>query len=140
VYYAAGRKGAEPKDQNSTAHIGLYYVSRWSGEDSARYFAKLYAAGLRPRYTALQRLPQDPVNPGLDRYTSADGPIFIQQKGNVVVAAESFDSETADKLIQLGLKQAEEGLAENEKPQPRFPAVSHGSPAATSSAPSAEHR
>jgi hypothetical protein len=134
VYYAAGRKGAEPKDPNSTAHVGLYYISRWSGEDAARDFAKLYSAGLRPRYAGLQRLPADPAKPGLDRYASADGPIFIQQTGNVVVAVESFDPETADKLIQLGLKQAEEGLARQEQAHPRF-----RSPA-TSSAPSAAHR
>jgi hypothetical protein len=134
VYYAAGHKGAQPKDANSTAHVGLYYISRWSGEDSARYFAKLYAAGLKPRYTALQHLPPDPAKPGLDRYTSADGLIFIQQTGNVVVAVESFDPETADKLIQIGLKQAEEGLAHQQAPQRRFPNAS------TSSAPSATHR
>jgi hypothetical protein len=134
VYYAAGRKGAEPKDANSSAHVGLYYISRWSGEDAARDFAKLYSAGLRPRYAALQHLPPDPAKPGMDRYTSADGPIFIQQTGNVVVAVESFDPETADKLIQLGLKQAEEGLAGQEQPRPRFRVPS------TSSAPSAAHR
>ena len=137
VYYAAGRRGLTPKDANSTAHVGLYYISRWSGEDSARYFAKLYAGALHTRYAGLEHLPADPGKPGLDRYTSADGPIFIQQMGNVVVAVESFDPENADKLVQLGLKQAEEGLAENAHPHPRFAKPADQPEPATLSAPSA---
>ena len=132
VYYAAGRKGAKPKDANSTAHVALYYISRWASEGSARYFAKLYSSALHTRYAGLQQLPADPAGPGLNRYSSADGPIFIQQAGNVVVAVESFDPENANRLIELGLKQAEEGLAQEHTPAPRF---GQGPP--TSSAPSA---
>jgi hypothetical protein len=120
VYYAAGRKGVKPSDPNSSAHVGLYYISRWSGEDSARYFAQIYSGAMRRRYTGLQRLAADKSKPGLDRYTSDDGPIFIQQTGNVVVVTESFDPESAGKLIQLGLKQSEEGLAEERRSTPRF--------------------
>lgn len=139
VYYAAGRRGVKPTDANSTAHVGLYYISRWSGEDSARYFAKLYAAALHTRYAGLEHMAPDPGKPGLDRYTSADGPIFIQQTGNVVVAVESFDPENGDKLLQLGLKQAEEGLAENANPHPRFSKPASQPEPATLSAPSAAH-
>jgi len=49
-----------------------------------------------------------PAIPGLDQYMSADGPIFIQQSGNVVVAVESFDEDSAKKLIEAGLKQPRE--------------------------------
>jgi hypothetical protein len=135
VYYAAGRKGVTPRDRNSSGHIGLYYISRWSSEDSARYFARLYSSALHTRYAGLQHLPADSGRPGLDRYSSADGPIFIQQTGNVVLAVESFDPENANKLIELGLKQAEEGLAEQRPASPRF-----GAAPPTSSAPSATHR
>jgi hypothetical protein len=120
VYYAAGRKDAKPNDGNSTAHVGLYYISRWSGEDSARYFAKLYAAALPKRYKQLQHIPADSSKPGLDRYSTSDGEVDIQQTENVVVATESFDPASAEKLIQVGLKQAQEGLAENEGTGQRF--------------------
>jgi len=135
VYYAAGRKSAKPQDKNSTGHVGLYYLSRWSSENSARYFAQLYSAALRKRYSDLQRVRGDASKPGLDRYSSTDGPIFIQQTGNVVVAVESFDPDDASKLIQLGLKQAEEGLADDHPAGPRFP-----KPAATSPAPTVAGR
>ncbi|HEY6304976.1 MAG TPA: hypothetical protein VI488_00795 [Candidatus Angelobacter sp.] len=108
AYYAAGRKGAKPPDKNSSAHVGLYYISKWSSEAAAKEFAKIYAAALPHRYTGLQHAAADASHPGLDKYQSADGLIFIQQTGTAVVAVESFDPDSADKLIQAGLKQAQE--------------------------------
>jgi hypothetical protein len=107
AYYAAGRKGVKPPDKNSSAHVGLYYISRWSSEAAAKEFAKVYAAALPSRYTGLQHAASDAAHPGLDKYQSTDGPIFIQQTGTAVVAVESFDPDSADKLIQAGLKQAQ---------------------------------
>jgi hypothetical protein len=103
-YYAAGRKGVNPSDPNSTAHIGLIYVSKWSNEQAAREFAKIYGSALPGRYKQLERLQADGVV-GRDKYSSVDGPIYIQQTGNLVIAAESFDDPTAQKLIQEVLAQ-----------------------------------
>jgi hypothetical protein len=107
-YYAAGRKGAKPTDRNSSAHIGLFYVSKWATEVAAHEFAKTYAGALSKRYDSLRHVAANENLPGRDQYTSADGPIFIQQTGNVVVAVESFDEDVAKKLIEAGLKQAGE--------------------------------
>ena len=107
-YYAAGRKGVKPPDPNSSAHVGLYYISKWSSEASAREFAKLYGAGLAKRYAGLRRQPADSSRPGLEKYQSAEGPIFIQQTGNMVVTVESFDPAIVDRLIEIGLKQGQE--------------------------------
>jgi hypothetical protein len=131
VYYAAGHKGMVPKDGNSTAHVGLYYISRWSDEDAARYFARLYAAALPRRYQDLRHAPADSGKAGVERYSTSDGDVYIQQTENVVVAVESFDSASAEKLIQLGVKQAQQGIAENERNAPRFahaPKTSAASP------------
>ena len=108
AYYAAGRKGAKPPDRNSTAHIGLFYVSRWATEAAAKEFAKTYADALPRRYESLRRVAADQAaaTPGRDQYMSADGPIFIQQTGTAVVAVESFDEDSAKKLIEAGLKTA----------------------------------
>jgi hypothetical protein len=111
AYYAAGRRGAKPSDRNSTAHIGLFYVSRWATEAAAKEFAKTYAAALPKRYGSLHRTPEGAAALGRDSYSSSDGPIFIQQTANIVVAVESFDEEAATKLIEAGLKQAEKSLA-----------------------------
>ena len=111
AYYAAGRKGAKPADPNSSAHIGLYYISKWSGEPAAKEFAKLYAAALAQRYKDVEHVPADPASAGLDRYHTADGDIYIQQTGDAVVAVESFDADSAAKLIEAGLKQAQGSAA-----------------------------
>jgi hypothetical protein len=109
-YYAAGRKGAKPVDKNSSSHVGLYYISKWSNEAAAREFAKIYSAALARRYSGLERQQTDP-RPGLEKYGSADGPIFIQQTGNLVVAVESFDPVVADRLIELALKHSQDTAA-----------------------------
>ncbi len=106
-YYAAGRRNAKPADKNSTGHVGLFYASKWASEDAAREFAKIYASALAGRYSGLQHLAADPTHPGLDRYVSSDGPIFIQQLGTAVIAVESFDPEAANRLIDSGLKQTQ---------------------------------
>jgi hypothetical protein len=108
-YYAAGRKGRKPSDVNSSSHVGLFYISKWASDAAAQEFAKIYLSALPQRYSGLQHLAADPAKPGLERYSSADGPIYVQQTGNMVVAVESFDAEYADKLIQAGVKQGQEG-------------------------------
>ena len=105
-YYAAGRRGAKPPDRNSTAHVGLFYISKWATETAAKEFAEKYAASLTKRYTGLRHLPADPANSGLNKYSSDDGALFIRQTGTAVVAVESFDDDSAMKLIEAGVKQA----------------------------------
>jgi hypothetical protein len=106
AYYAAGKKGVTPPDKNSSAHVGLYYISKWSNEAAAQEFAKIYANALKQRYSGVQR-DGGATKPGLEKFTTADGLIFIQQTGSAVVASESFDPASADQLIQAGLKQAQ---------------------------------
>ena len=100
----AGRRGAKPPDRNSSAHIGLYYISKWATEEATQEFARTYADALPKRYESLRHVTDQGNVPGLNRYNSSDGLIFIQQTGNAVVAVESFDEDSAKKLIEAGLK------------------------------------
>jgi hypothetical protein len=106
-YYAVGRKGVKPDDPNSTAHVGLIYVSKWANEKSAKEFARIYASSLPQRYKQLERAQTDGTA-GRDKYLSADGPIYVQQNGSLVIAVESFDDGTSEKLIQAVLAQPNE--------------------------------
>ena len=103
AYYAAGRKGAKPADPNSTAHVGLIYVSKWSNEKSAQEFAHIYASALPARYNKVEHAQGDVA--GRDKYLSADGPIYIQQSGPLVIAVESFDDAVATRIIQSVMTQ-----------------------------------
>ena len=109
-YYAAEKKGAKPPDRNSSAHIGLFYVSKWASEEAAQEFAKTYANSLATRYKEVRHVHGDA--PERLQFMSSDGPIFIQQTGNTVVAVESFEEDVAKKLIEAGLKPA--GLSAKE--------------------------
>lgn len=103
AYYAVGRKGAKPADPNSTAHVGLIYVSKWSDEKSAQEFARIYGSALPSRYSKVEHAQAGTT--GRDKYLTADGPIYIQQSGVIVVAVESFDDAMAEKVIQSVLFQ-----------------------------------
>lgn len=103
-YYAVGRKGAKPADGNATAHIGLIYVSKWASDKSAQEFARIYASSLPGRYKKLEHAQSEGAS-GRDKYLSADGPIYIQQNGPLVIAVESFDDGTSEKLIQAVMAQ-----------------------------------
>jgi hypothetical protein len=104
-YYAAGRRGAKPTDPNSTAHVGLIYVSKWSSRNAAQEFAKIYASSLSGRYNKVEHNQLATAVTGRERYVSADGPIYIQQDGNLVIAVESFEDSLAEKLIEVVLSQ-----------------------------------
>lgn len=110
AYYAAGRKGVKPPDKNSTAHVGLFYVSKWATPEAAEDFVKAYAAALPSRYKELRKVHG--YSPEQLRWESSDGPIFIQQTGNMVVAVESFDEDVAKKLIEAGVKSRQERAAQ----------------------------
>ena len=104
AYYAAARRGAKPPDANSTGHIGMLYVSRWASEKAAQEFAEIYGSSLPGRYSKVDKTPPIEDKPGRVKYLSSDGPIFIQQAGDLVIAVESFDDATADRLISAVLK------------------------------------
>jgi len=102
-YYAVGRKGAKPTDPNSTAHIGMIYVSKWSNDKAAEEFARIYASALPGRYKKVEHAQGAAA--ARDKYLSADGPIYIQRNGNMVIAVESFDDGVAEKMINAVLTQ-----------------------------------
>jgi hypothetical protein len=104
-YYAVARKGVKPTDPNSSAHVGLIYISKWASEKSAQEFARVYASALPERYNKVDHAQLAAGTQGRQKYVTADGPVFIQQNGNVVIAVESFDDAMADKLIQVSQKQ-----------------------------------
>jgi hypothetical protein len=108
AYYAASRKGARPPDRNSTAHVGMLYISRWATVEAAEEFAKVYAEALSTRYQSLRRQATEPTVPGRNQFTSSDGPILIEQTGTTVVAVESFDQDMAKKVMEAGLKPGRE--------------------------------
>jgi len=101
-------------DSAATAALGLLYVSRWSGADTAAEFAAIYAHSLQQRYKKAEEagipdLPAADPGPqnskpdadmlhGRHTWTTEDGPVIIEEQGDTVLVSESLDAATTETL------------------------------------------
>ena len=110
AYYAArilnpdapAKKPGEKEE--STKSIALLYLSRWATPEAAKRFASEYGTALLKRY----KFAQSVVPEGVDEKTAAqlparrwltdEGPVLVECRGNSVLALESFDPTTMEKL------------------------------------------
>ena len=105
VYYAAGNKDSRLK---GTSRIGLVYLSRWTTQDAADQFAKIYADYLPKRYNKATPIALKDVKCGpaescdsktVQAFNTEEGEIWIQRvEGSGVLISEGFDVATASKL------------------------------------------
>lgn len=99
VYYAAQKKDAA--DKNSTASIGILYLSRWKNADSARSFFQVFQEQMPREYDGLVRRKQD--EQGVDErvFTTKEGDVLLTLKGKDLWVSEGFDLKTAAKLRDM---------------------------------------
>ena len=110
-YYAASPKS------DPSAPLGLLYVSRWSSPEKAAEFAAIYAKSLAQRYKKAvesgDSLKDEPVPaesvPGYDKkdmpalkgkhsWSTEEGTVLIEEKGDTVLVSESLDAATTETL------------------------------------------
>ena len=111
-YYAAKSK------TDSAAPLGLLYVSRWSNADSASLFAGIYASSLNQRYkkvsASTNSATADPPSQtardedkkssmpeplsGRHSWTTEEGTVVIEQKGDTVFVTEGLQPTTTTTL------------------------------------------
>jgi len=105
-YYAAKAKA------DSAAPLSLLYVSRWSSPVTAAQFAGIYAHSLNQRYKKVVESPdaQEPVQPARDQdsapsplqgrhsWSTEEGAVVIEQKGDTVFITESLDDNATTTL------------------------------------------
>jgi hypothetical protein len=103
-YYAA-----KPKPSNAAAPLGLLYVSRWSSADTAVEFAEIYSRSLKQRYKRADEIvdaaagaPRNDskadVLEGRHVWTTEEGAVVIEEKGDTVFVSESLDAATTATL------------------------------------------
>jgi hypothetical protein len=112
-YYYAAKPKQDPKSDfvtTTTAPLGLLYVSRWSSADTAAEFAAIYAQSLKQRYKNLEEENLAPPVPAPDSdskaeqlrgrhaWTTDEGTIVIDERGNTVLVSESLDAATTAML------------------------------------------
>jgi hypothetical protein len=102
-YYAVRPKG------DSTASLGLLYVSRWSNPEEAAEFAAIYTKYLPKRYQHVRDVAPDAPQPSTDpedlnrltgtrTWVTESGPVLIEVKGETVLISESLDQHTTGQL------------------------------------------
>jgi hypothetical protein len=117
LYWAGQRLSAKtPAEQANTNSLALFYLSAWKNADSARTFARIYANNLGRKYSGLKAdsaaqcsAPAattagtaGPVSDEQD-FSTAEGPVVITTRGNLVFVSESFPLDLARKLTALVL-------------------------------------
>ncbi len=106
-YYYAARPKNDPD-----APLGLMYASRWSSAEKASEFAAIYARSLAQRYKSV-KAASDPPAPsavqdskdeklasltGRHAWTTEEGTVVIDERGDTVLVSESLDPATTETL------------------------------------------
>lgn len=96
IYYVAQKKAST--DKNSTASVGLLYLSQWKTPEAAQAFAKMYAEELGQQYSGVAEDKTAESGPNEVIYSSTEGPMLISTQGRLVFVSESFPLPLARKL------------------------------------------
>jgi len=103
-YYAARAKN------DAAGPLGLMYASRWSSAEKASEFAEIYADSLRQRYKKVEAVADASSKPlenpqakaetlkGRHAWTTEEGTVVIEERGDTVLVSEGLDSATTAKL------------------------------------------
>ena len=99
-YYAAHQKGTPAQN------IAFIYVSKWSDEDAAADFARLFAGSWKQRYKSLRTdtSATAPTDKNVVRKETEAGSVSVERSGNVVIAIESFPKDEAEKLSKTAME------------------------------------
>jgi hypothetical protein len=89
----------------------LLYVSRWSSPEKAEEFAAIYSHSLPQRYKKAEEAEPDnsrnaagddghkvEVLKGRHRWTTEEGTVTIEERGDTVLVSESLDAVTTERL------------------------------------------
>lgn len=109
-YIAVRKKAAGP---TTASDLKLLYLSRWSSPEAAQRFAKFYISGISRRYQAATPDPgaacvgaKCPVFSST--VSTEEGPVLVDLwRDNTVLVSESFDQDTAAKLVTATRDMAE---------------------------------
>lgn len=105
-YYYAAR----PQGEGAAAPLGLLYVSKWSDAEKAQEFAAIYAHSLKNRYQKAEEIGAKPAEEtshskykidllqGRHEWTTDEGTVVIEERGDTVFVSESLDPSTSETL------------------------------------------
>ena len=99
----AKEEGGEAQPPVAPESLALVYLSRWDSPESAAKFATFYGDALLQRYRFAQGVDEATAKPAAPpparrKWTTDAGAVFIEQRGEWVLALESFDEATAGRV------------------------------------------
>ena len=115
-YYSVKPKG------NPNGPLGMVFVSRWASPKAAAQFAAVYARGIQQRYKKAAAPAGSSLPPDLKmlgsltgdhQWSTDDGTIVIDVKGDTVLVTESLDTGITDQFRNAVLGGAEAAAAAN---------------------------
>lgn len=86
----AARKAESSVETLTMPDVAFAYVSRWRDGDAARRFAEAWSAAVPKRYQGAKQSGN-----GFD---TTEGPVTVEQRGNIVLVVESFPRQIAQKI------------------------------------------
>ena len=105
-YYYAARPKA-----NAAAPLGLMYASRWASPEKASEFAKIYSRSLQQRYKKAEEVADASASSAPEQtegasetltgrhvWSTEEGTVVIEERGNTVLVSESLDPSTTETL------------------------------------------
>jgi hypothetical protein len=101
--YVATKGGADPK---TTADMSLILVSHWTTPEMAQRFAKMWAISVGKRYKGATASADN-------AWTTSEGPVSIETRGDTVLVMESFDQDAAAKARAVVFGEAKGAAAGN---------------------------
>lgn len=113
IYYAVQSKKAKTQaEKDSTASVGLMYLSQWKSPEAATAFTKMYADELGKKYSGVKRDSNDEADKTEQIYNTNEGPVVLTTNGRMVFVSESFDLTTARKLafLMMGAQQSDDAV------------------------------
>jgi hypothetical protein len=90
-YYYAARPG-----QGKEGDLALVYASLWATPQAAREFAGIYSAAVPQRYPGAKLMESGET--GVQRWQTKEGPVLIEQRGDLLLVMESLDAAAAAKV------------------------------------------
>ena len=98
IYYAAQKKAASAAEKETTASLGLLYLSRWKNEDSARSFFTVFEEELPRQYDGLTRRKADEKSDDERVFTTREGDVLLTLQDDFVWVSEGFPVDVAREM------------------------------------------
>jgi hypothetical protein len=102
----AGKRAVKQDSEVKPQDLSLIFVSRWVTAVAAHRFASFYRDAIPRRYSGATSFNAGgtPIAANRETWSTPEGTVTVKLEGNLVIAIEGFDDETATRIEAAVLK------------------------------------